>query len=85
MIFLLFFPISPGRKAQTPIKERDKLLLQESYFKLLHLLAPYFAKVVLKRLKDTYISPQLEMYWDILFFRACTVSSVYVGSAFVAR
>ena len=61
------------------IKQRDKLLLQESYFKLMHLLSPYFAQVVLNRLKDTYISPQLEMAWDIQFFRICTVSSYLIN------
>lgn len=61
------------------IKQRDKLLLQESYFKLMHLLSPYFAQVVLNRLKDTYISPQLEMAWDIQFFRVCTVSSYLIN------
>ena len=40
----------------------------------MHLLAPYYSKLVLSRLKDTYCSPQVEMKWDTEFFKICTVS-----------
>jgi hypothetical protein len=55
-------------------KATIQLNLQESYFYNMHLLAPYFVKLVLHRLKDAYCSPQIEMASDIQFYRVCTVS-----------
>ena len=57
-------------------KKSVPLCLSESYFYNMHLLSPYFANLVLNRLKDAYISPQIEMQTDTAFFRICTVSTI---------
>jgi hypothetical protein len=56
-------------------KKNVQLCLSESYFYNMHLISPYFAIIVLNRLKNAYISPQIEMQTDTAFFRICTVST----------
>ena len=57
-------------------KKSVPLCLSESYFYNMHLISPYFANLVLNRLKDAYISPQIEMQTDTAFYRICTVSRI---------
>ena len=59
--------------------EKDKLCLSrsESHFYNLHLLSPYYSRLVLQRLCDTYCTP-LEMENDVSFFIKCTVSIPFV-------
>ena len=59
------------------IADKDKLCLSESHFYNLHLLSPYYSRMVLQRLCDTYCTP-LEMENDVSFFIKCTVSIPFV-------
>lgn len=68
-----------------PVRKKtdNQLCLQESYFYNMHLLAPYFTKLVLQRLKDTYCTPAVEMPSEVLFFRFCTVSSKLLAPLYI--
>ena len=59
------------------VADKDKLCLSESHFYNLHLLSPYYSRMVLQRLCDTYCTP-LEMENDVSFFIKCTVSIPFV-------
>ena len=50
----------------------EKLSVQGTYFKNFHHVTPYFLDLVLKRLRQTYISP-VDMSADFVFIELCSV------------